>query len=145
MSQPKTYRLFIPEEQVEKFKGQEGTLFAETLIDEDTQEAFRAKIIVSQLPQEGCDRLLLQARSGFLPGPWFVKIVEQEEDEEEAVKVFESMRLGERRGYMLRSMMAEGEEKSKRKEAIMTTELEKRLQKKRDLVETLLSKKNNNS
>ena len=128
MSQARTYRLFIPEEQVEKFKGQDETLFTETLIDEDTQEAFRAKITVSQLPQEGCDRLLLQARSG----------------EEEAVKVFESMRLGERRGYMLRSMMAETEEKGKKKEAIMTTELEKRLQKKRELVETLLSNKNKN-
>ena len=144
MSQARTYRLFIPEEQVEKFKGQDETLFTETLIDEDTQEAFRAKITVSQLPQEGYDRLLLQVRSGFLPGPWFVKIVEQEEDEEEAVKVFESMRLGERRGYMLRSMMAETEEKGKKKEAIMTTELEKRLQKKRELVETLLSNKNKN-
>lgn len=139
MSQPRTYRIFIPEEQTEKFKVQDGNLFTDTLINEDTQEAFRAKIIVSQIQQEGYDHLLLQIRSGFLPGPWFVKIVEQEEDEEEAVKVFESMRLGERRGYMLRSMMAEGEEKSKKNEAIMTTELEKRLQKKRELVENLLN------
>ena len=64
-------------------------------------------------------------------------MVEEGEDE---VKVFESMRLGERRGYMLRSMMAEGD-KGKSKKETMTTELEKRLKQKQQLVADLLKKK----
>ncbi|RJX19994.1 MAG: hypothetical protein C4575_07410 [Desulforudis sp.] len=142
MNKRKTYRVFVPEDELNKFENPGDKLFTETVIDEDTQEAFRAKIMVSTSLLEGYDSLLLQGRGGFLPGQWFVKIVERdEEDEDESVTVFESMRLGERRGYMLRSMMAETEERKKKKEEIMTTELEKRLQKKRQLIEQLLNKK----
>lgn len=69
-----------------------------------------------------------------------MKILEREEEGEEGVTVFESMRLGERRGYMLRSMMAEGD-KGKSKKETMTTELEKRLKRKQQLVADLLKKK----
>jgi hypothetical protein len=57
---------------------------------------------------------------------------------EDEITVFESMKLGDRRGYMLRSMMAE--EKEKEKKETMTSELEKRWKQKQELVDRLLKK-----
>jgi len=140
MSEQRAYRIFVPESDLGKFADQEGKVFKETLIDEATREQFQAKVTVSQSPGEGYDKLILQGRGGFISGDWFVKILEREEEGEEGVTVFESMRLGERRGYMLRSMMAEGD-KGKDKKETMTTELEKRLKRKQQLVADLLKKK----
>jgi len=140
MSEQRTYRIFVPESDLGKFADQAGKVFKETLIDEATREQFQAEVAVSQSPGEGYDKLLIQGRGGFISGDWFVKILEREEEGEDEVKVFESMRLGERRGYMLRSMMAEGD-KGKSKKETMTTELEKRLKQKQQLVADLLKKK----
>ena len=140
MSEEKTYTIFVPEDNLEKFRDQEGEVFQETLIDEATREQFEAKVMVSKSPGEDYCRLRLQGRGGFVPGEWFVKIVERAEEEDEDVTVFESMRLGERRGYMLRSMMAESDKGASKKET-MTTELEKRLKRKQELVAEILKKK----
>ena len=141
MSGEKTYRIFVPEDALEKFVGKEGEAFSETLIDEGTREQFPAKVMVSQTGGEGYDRLILQGRGGFVSGEWFVKIVEREEEEEEddKVTIFESKRLGQRRGYMLRSMMGE-EDRAEAKKEIMTTELEKRLKQKQKLMKEMLKK-----
>lgn len=141
MKSDKTYRVFVPEEQLDKFSGSEDIVFEETIIDEATQEAFQAKIAVSQSAKEGYERLVIQGRGGFIAGEWFVKILERQDDDDEPMTVFESMKLGDRRGYMLRSMMSETDEKSKKKEQIMTTELQKRLERKKKLVNDLLKKK----
>jgi ABC-type phosphate transport system auxiliary subunit len=135
----KVYKVFTPEDELDKFKGREGKVFTETVMDEETREAFQADIMVSQSPQEGYEELLIQARGGFLPGKWFVKILKREEEKEEAVTVFEAKRLGERRGYMLRSMMAE--EKAELKKETMTTELEKRMKRRQEIVKDLLKGK----
>jgi hypothetical protein len=140
MSDQKTYRIFLPEGDLSKFEGKEGLPFEETIIDEGTLEQFQAKVVISRRPAEGYDKLLLQGRGNFLPGDWFVKILEREDDEVEEVTVFESMRLGDRRGYMLRSMMAEGE-KSDQKDDIMNKDFEERLKRRQDLVAELLKKK----
>jgi len=140
MRMAKRYRIFVPETELDKFKGQEDRIFSETLVDEETQETFQAKIMISQSPREGYDELVLQARGSFIPGQWYLKIVEREEEEEsEPVTVFEAKRLGERKGYMLRSMMAE--EKEKLKKETMTSELEKRLRRKQEIVKELLKDK----
>ena len=140
MSEEKTYTIFVPEDNLEKFRDQEGEVFQETLIDEATREQFEAKVMVSNSPGEDYCRLMLQGRGGFVSGEWFVKIVERAEEEDEDVTVFESMRLGERRGYMLRSMMAESDKGASKKET-MTTELEKRLKRKQELVAEILKNK----
>ncbi len=132
------YKVFVPEGELDKFKNREDKVFTEVLVDEETRETFEAKIMVSQSPLEGYDELLLQGRGGFVQGKWYVKILEREEEEIEPVTVFEAKRLGERKGYMLRSMMAE--EKAKVKKETMTTELEKRLKRKRELVKEVLKK-----
>jgi|GEM_PF-2766837 len=140
----KTYRLYSQESgagserDVERFSGHEDEIFTETLIDTDTQEGFKAEIMVSPHPKEGYDLLLIQGRGTFLEGEWHVKIIQRVEEEEEEVTVFQSMRLGERRGYMLRSMATE--EKDKLKKEAMTTELEERLKKKQELVKRLRRK-----
>ena len=133
----KKYRIFIPEKGIEKVKEREGKVSSDVVIDEDTREQFRAKIVVSAVPQEGYDELVIQERGGYLPGNWYIKVLEREE-EEEGITVFESMKLGDRRGYMLRSMMAEDKEKEKKE--VMTSELEKRWKQKRELVDKLLHK-----
>lgn len=141
MSKQKTYKIFVPEDTLDRFINQEGKVFNEILIDETTREQFQAKVIVSQSGGEGYDSLILQGRGGFISGDWFVKIVEREgEEEEDEVTIFESKRLGQRRGYMLRSMMAESE-KTEAKKEIMTTELKKRLKQKQKLVSEMLKKK----
>lgn len=141
MSDQKTYRIFVPEDDLDKFKNQEGKVSKETVIDESTREQFEAEIMVSQSPVQEYEKLLIQGRGGLIPGEWFVKIVKRlDEEEEEEVTVFESMRLGQRRGYMLRSMMAESEKGDSKKET-MTSELQKRLKRKQELVEELLKKK----
>lgn len=134
----KRYRIFIPEKGSEKIKEMEGQVLSEVVIDEDTREQFPAKIMISASPQEGYDELVIQERGGNLPGEWFIKVLEREEEEDEGITVFESMKLGDRRGYMLRSMMAE--EKEKEKKETMTSELEKRWKQKRELVDKLLEK-----
>ena len=140
MDEEKTYTIFVPEDNLGKFEGQEGVVFTETLIDESTREQFEAKVMVSGSRGEGYDRVQLQGRGGFLSGEWFVKIVAREDEDEDEVTIFESMKLGDRRGYMLRSMMAESD-RSKDKKETMTTELEKRLKRKQELVAEILKKK----
>lgn len=135
----KTYSVFTPEDKLGKFEAGEGEVLTETLMDTETREQFTAKITVSRSPQEGYDKLLIQGRGFFLSGDWYVKILERVEEEEAPVTVFEATRLGARRGYMLRSMMAE--EKKKLKRETMTTELEKRLKRKQEIVKKLLGKK----
>ena len=140
MSEQRTYRIFVPESDLGKFADQAGKEFTETLIDEATREQFQARVTISQSPGKGYDKLLIQGRGGFISGDWFVKILAREDEGEDEVTVFESMRLGERRGYMLRSMMAESDKGESKKET-MTTELEKRLKRKQQLVADLLKKK----
>ncbi len=137
----KTYRVFVPEEHLDKFTECEDVIFEETVIDEDTQEAFQAKIAISQSRQEGYVPLRLQGRGGFRAGEWFVKILQRQDEDDEPMTIFESKKLGDRRGYMLRSMMSEIDEKSKKKEQIMTTDLQTRLERKQKLVDELLKKK----
>lgn len=143
MSEQKTYKIFVPESDLEKFLDKEKKVFSEMVIDETTKEQFQAKVMISQSPEEGYDKLILQGRGSFISGDWFVKIVarEEEEEEEEKVTVFESKRLGQRRGYMLRSMMAESDRSKSRKE-IMTRELQKRLKQKQKIVSEMLKKNN---
>ena len=141
MSGEKTYRIFVPEDALEKFTGKEKKVFHETVIDEGTREQFPARVMVSQTGGEGYEKLILQGRGGFVSGEWFVKIIEREDEgeEDEEVTVFESKRLGQRRGYMLRSMMGEKDRDEAKKE-IMTTELEKRLKQKQKLMKEVLKK-----
>ena len=133
MSEGKAYTIFVKEGDVDKFQDQKEKIFKETLLDSVTREQFEAEVMVSQSPDEGYDKLLLQVRGGVVPGDWFVKIVAREEDEEEEVTIFESKRLGERRGYMLRSMMSESDRSASRKD-IMTQELQKRLKQKQKII-----------
>ena len=133
----KRYRIFVPEKGLERVKAMEGVPSHDVVIDEDTQEQFHAKIMISAEPKEGYDELLIQERGGYVEGKWYIKVLERDEEEEE-VTVFESMKLGERRGYMLRSMMAEESEKAKKE--TMTSELEKRWKQKQQLVNKLLKK-----
>jgi hypothetical protein len=139
MNDVKTYTIFVPENDLEKFLKQEGEILNETLIDEETREQFQAKVIVSRTGGKDFHNLHLQGRGAFLSGEWFVKITETEEEEDEGFTIFESKRYGQRRGYMLRSMMAEGDKAAEKKET-MTTELQKRLKQKQKLVEELLKK-----
>ena len=139
MNDVKTYTIFVPEDDLEKFLKQEGEILDETLIDEETREQFQAKVIVSRTGGKDFHNLHLQGRGAFLSGEWFVKITETEEEEDEGFTIFESKRYGQRRGYMLRSMMAEGDKAAEKKET-MTTELQKRLKQKQKLVEELLKK-----
>ena len=129
------YLVFAPESDPLKFKGHEDKVFDETVLNLVTGEQCLAKIMVSQVPQEGYAELKIQIRGDFLPGDWFVKIVETEEEEEEKVTIFQTAKLSERRGYMLRSMMEE--EKSKRKLDIMGKELEEREKMKQDIVKKI--------
>jgi len=139
MTDVKTYTIFVPEDDLEKFLKLEGEMLSETLIDEETREQFQAKVIVSRTGGKDFHNLHLQGRGAFLSGEWFVKIVQTEEDEDdEEFTIFESKRYGQRRGYMLRSMMAEGDKDAAKKET-MTTELQKRLKQKQKIVEELLS------
>ncbi len=133
----KKYRIFIPENAGERVKESAGQVLNEVVIDEDTREQFKAKVMIACSAQEGYEQLVIQERGGNLPGEWYIKIVEREEEDDE-ITVFESMKLGDRRGYMLRSMMAE--EKEKEKKEIMTSELEKRWKQKKDLVDKLMEK-----
>jgi hypothetical protein len=133
----KKYRIFIPEVEADKVKEMVDHESNEVLIDEETQEQFPARIVISTEQKEGYDELMIQERGGYVPGQWYVKIIERE-DEEDEITVFESMKLGDRRGYMLRSMMAE--EKEKEKKETMTSELEKRWKQKQELVDRLLKK-----
>ena len=139
MNEVKTYTIFVPEDDLEKFLKQEGEILDETLIDEDTREQFQAKVIVSRTGGKDFHNLHLQGRGAFLSGEWFVKIVEMDDEEDEEFTIFESKRYGQRRGYMLRSMMAEGDKAAAKKET-MTTELQKRLKQKQKLVEEILKK-----
>ncbi len=133
----KRYRLFIPEHAATKIKELVGHEIDDVVIDEDTQEQFQAKIIISSEDKEGYDELVIQERGGNLPGNWYITILKREEEEEE-ITVFESMKLGDRRGYMLRSMMAEEGEKAKKE--TMTSELEKRWKQRQELVGKFLKK-----
>ena len=133
------YKLFVAEDQLDMFKGKDDVVFTQELMDEETHEAFHAKVMISQSPNEDYDELLIQVRGDFLEGSWYVKVIEREEEEPEEMTVFQAAKLGERRGYMLRSMMAE--QKGSLKKQIMTDELEKRMKKKQELVNRVLHKK----
>lgn len=136
----KMYRMFVDD--IEKFDGPEGEVLVKDIIDEDTRGfLFNTKVILSRKPLEGYDDLRLQGtgRSTVtLDGKWYVKVVEQEE-EEEAGTVFEGLRLGQRKGYMLKSMLQK--DKDKLKKEAMTKELEERLKRKKEIVEELRKKK----
>lgn len=135
----KRYRMFLLGEQFEKINETEGKVLSQVVLDMDTQEHFEAKVVLSSSPKEGYDEVVIASERGTLkPGQWYLKVLEREEAEEEKVTVFESMRLGERKGYMLRSMMAE--EKAKLKKETMSTELEKRLKRKQEIVKKLLER-----
>jgi hypothetical protein len=132
------YRIFVPD--FDKFKGHEGEVLEEEIIDENTLEVFKAKIKVSHEPLEGYFPLRLEGSgrsSLILEGQWYVQILERIE-EEETTTVFQGLRMGQRRGYMLRSMLQE--EKEKAKQELMTKELESRLKKKQELVKELRKK-----
>lgn len=132
------YRIFVSD--FNKFKGHEGEILEEEIIDEHTLEVFRARIKVSHKPLEGYFPLRLEGSgrsSMMLEGQWYVQILERIEEEEKGT-VFQGLRMGQRRGYMLRSMLQE--EKEKAKQEIMTQELESRLKKRQDLVKELLKK-----
>lgn len=133
----KSYKIFGT---ADKFAGREGEIFTEEVHDEETQESFEAKIMVSSVPREGyCPLTFESSRGGvILQGDWYVKIIGREAEEEEEVTVFEETRLGARKGYMLRSMTAE--QKTKLKQEIMSSELEKRLKRKQELVKDILKK-----
>ena len=121
-------------------KGQEGEVLTRSLLDPESRGMFEAKIMLSQTPQEGYDELVLEGGGlARVEGQWYVKILEREEEEEEAVTVFQSLKLSDRRGYMLKSMM--GEQKTERKKEIMTTELEEKLRRKREITEKILKEK----
>ncbi len=139
MNDMKTYTIFVPEDDLEKFLKHEGEILEETLIDEETREHIEAKVIISRTGGKDFHNLHLQGRGAFLSGEWFVKIVEEKDEEDEKFTIFESKRYGQRRGYMLRSMMAESDKAEAKKET-MTTELQKRLKQKQKLVEELLKK-----
>jgi ABC-type phosphate transport system auxiliary subunit len=139
MNDVKIYTIFVPEDDLEKFLKQEGEILNETLIDEETREQFQAKVVVSRTGGKDFHNLHLQGRGAFLSGEWFVKVIETDEEEDEGFTIFESKRYGQRRGYMLRSMMAEGDKAAEKKET-MTTELQKRLKQRQKLVEELLKK-----
>jgi len=82
--------------------------------------------------------LQIQLSSSPLVGEeWFVNIVEREEDDDE-ITYFESKKLGNRRGHMLRSMMAEGESEDEEKKRVMEDELRQRLKWKKDMMKKLL-------
>lgn len=139
MSEINTYTIFVPEDDLEKFLREEGRELTETIIDDSTKEQFEARVIVSRKGGKDFHKLKLQGRGAFLSGEWFVKIIAREDDEDEDFTIFESKRYGQRRGYMLRSMMAESDRAEAKKET-MTTELQKRLKQKQKLVEELLKK-----
>jgi len=129
------YRIFIPENEPGKFEAAEDRVFEEYVFDFETGGQFKAKIMVSQSPMEGYEPLAIQVRGDYLPGNWYAKIVEREDEEEEVVTVFQPAKLSERRGYMLRSMMEE--EKLKRKRDIMGKDLEEKEKEKRKVIEKI--------
>lgn len=137
-SEDQIYRIFVSD--FDKFKGHEGEILEEEIIDEHSLEVFRARIKVSNKPMEGYFPLRLEGSgrsSIMLEGQWYVQILERIEEEEEGT-IFQGLRMGQRRGYMLRSMLQE--EKEKAKQEIMTKELESRLKKKQELVRKLRKK-----
>ncbi len=133
----KRYRIFVPEKGLEMVKGIQGKVVDQVVIDEDTQEQFQAKVMISEAYEEGYSELLIQERGGYVEGKWYIKIMEREEEAEE-ITVFESLKLGDRRGYMLRSMMSEDKEKIKKE--LMTEELERRWKQKKELVDKIIKK-----
>jgi len=135
------YIFFLPcdtREEADKYL-REGEVLSDVLQDEKTREQFEAKFEVSKSPKEGWDRLQVQlsTSSQVLADEWFVNIVEREEDDDE-ITYFESKKLGNRRGHMLRSMMAEGESEDEEKKRVMEDELRQRLKWKKDMMKKLL-------
>jgi len=125
----------------EMLEGREGEELVMELFDEETREIINCRVIVSKTPEEGYDELILEGIGGVrVEGRWYVKIIDNiEEEEEESVTVFQSAKLSERRGYMLRSLAEE--QKEERKKEIMTTELEERKREKKQVTESILKKK----
>lgn len=137
------YKVFISEVEfsatLAKLKEQPNEIFDFTLHDEETKEAFKARLMFSTQPGDNFDELIIESSRGFMVEGWYVKIVEREDgQEEEEITIFQETRLGARRGYMLSSIMAE--EKSRLKNEIMTSELESRLKRKQELVKEILDK-----
>jgi len=129
----RTYRVFAPD--VNEFRRQKGE-FEQELADENTKEHFQARIVLSDEPLEGYDLLIVQSKKmgSDYHEQCYVKIVERVEEDEEAGTIFRGQRLGQRRGYMLESMLQEREQKKK---DVMTTQLEERLKKKQELLRAL--------
>jgi hypothetical protein len=126
--------------EVDKFVGKEDQLLEAELRDMATYSAFKAKIMVSQVPKEGYDKLALFTDRGVMITGWYVKIIERiAEEDEEDIPIFQSSKLSERRGYMLRSLA--GEQKTERKLEIMTSDLEERKTRKAKLTEAILREK----
>ncbi|EFK07593.1 conserved domain protein [delta proteobacterium NaphS2] len=116
----------------------EGEVLSDVLQDEETREQFDAKFEVSKSPKEGWDGLRIQLAAAPLTGEeWFIKIIEREEDDDE-ITYFESKKLGERRGHMLRSMAAESESEEEEKKRVMEEELRQRLKWKKDMVKKIM-------
>jgi len=118
---------------------EDGKVFTETLQDEETLEKFKAEVMFSKTPKPGYDELFLVTERGIPIKGGYIKILRKiEEEEPSEITRFESRRLSERKGYMLKSMLREMEaEESKKtreelRKEIMTTELERRLKEKKE-------------
>ncbi len=113
------YEFYLDEE-----KGiHEPPLDQETTVElrnPQTLEKFTAKVIISKDPSklDNPDTLWLFSTSGRKSDPYYVKILEREEEEIPDVKPLpkRKLSLGERRGKMLIEMLKEREAKKKKRE-----------------------------
>lgn len=85
-----------------------------TLQDRETFEEFQARVLISKRGGEGFDKLIVRFRDSFglEQEECYVRILEriEEEEEETPVRVRSRLRLAERRGFMIRSMLEEKEQ-----------------------------------
>lgn len=87
------------------------------LMDGITREIFDAKVIISrQKIEDGEELEVVKGDVGETryPGTWYVKVLEREEEEDE-ITITKGKRLGQRRGYMLKSMLEEKEQENQEK------------------------------
>lgn len=88
--------------------------------DRETFEEIKVKAIISDKKEdfgsEGCDTLWVEfgGHLGIEREQWYIKILEEEEEEIEDVAVKKKVRtsLGQRRGFMIRSMIEERQKKN---------------------------------
>ena len=143
---PVRYRLYYDDVMSHKDAIGTGKLIEIEVMDMESKSWFPTRSLISQQPMEGGEPAALVSRVARVveEGEWFIKIVERiEEEEEEGITIFVSKRAGERRGYMLKSMMAE--QKAKLKQETMTEELESRLKRKQEIVEEVLEEQKDES